>query len=119
MSRTTGGTTVFVGTGPFADAGSISSNGVAKLSKGSLDLNQNIRVKRTINPTTCFVSLIVGGTISLGLGTGDQEGISGTLPVRGQSWPSLSSTRRCRSIWPTSPPPPLCTESLVKPRASL
>src|ERR1035438_4234748 len=75
MSRTTGGTTVFVGTGPFADAGSISSNGVAKLSKGSLDLNQNIRVKRTINPTTRFVSLIVGGTISLGLGTGDQEGI--------------------------------------------
>jgi hypothetical protein len=52
MSRTTGGTTVFVGTGPFTDAGSISSNGVVTLSKGSFDLNQNIRVKRTINPTT-------------------------------------------------------------------
>ena len=67
MSRTTGGTTVFVGTGPFTDAGSISSNGVVTLSKGSFDLNQNIRVKRTINPTTRFVSLIVGGTIGLGL----------------------------------------------------
>ena len=41
--------------------------------------------KWTINPITCFVTLINSATGSMGRGTGAYEGISGPLPVHGEA----------------------------------
>jgi hypothetical protein len=85
FSPTTLTPTVFVGSGLFTDAGSISSNGTAKLSKGTLLLNFNkITVTPTHDVTTCFASVVLGGSISFGSGTGAYKGISGTFPVSGR-----------------------------------
>jgi len=85
MSRTTGDTTVFVGTGLFTDAGSISPNGVVTLSKGGFSfINTKPKFKWTVNPTTCFFTFIYSATASMGRGTGAYVGISGPLSWHGQ-----------------------------------
>ena len=77
--------TVFVGRGLFTDAGSISSNRTAKLSKGTFVVNlSKVTVTSTHDLTTCFGSVSVGGSISFGSGTGAYKGISGTVPISGK-----------------------------------
>jgi hypothetical protein len=81
----TGAATVFVGTGVFTDAGSISPEGVVTGFWGSFSLiNERLRYKDTINMNTCFVTQIISGGSSVGRGTGAYKGISGTLSVRGE-----------------------------------
>jgi hypothetical protein len=85
FSPTTLMPTVFVGSGLFTDAGSISSNGTAKLSKGTLVINLNkATTTSTHDTTTCFASVVIGGSVSFGSGTGAYKGIVGTLPISGK-----------------------------------
>ncbi|MGO9582709.1 MAG: hypothetical protein ACLP36_07870 [Acidimicrobiales bacterium] len=85
ISRTSGDTTVFVGTGLFTDAGSISPSGVVTLSKGGFSfINTKPVFKVTVNPTTCFLTYIYSATASVGRGTGAYSGISGPLSWHGQ-----------------------------------
>jgi hypothetical protein len=78
---------VFVGTGLFTDAGKLTGASGSKvtLSKGTflVDLSK-AKPKFAINATTCFATETIGGTLSLGSGTGAYTGISGTLSINGK-----------------------------------
>ncbi len=84
FSRTTGDFTLFVGTGLFTDAGSISSYGRITLSKGSFLIDLSKAHGTFTVSAACFFQGTGSGTIRLFGGTGAYAGISATLPFGGK-----------------------------------